>query len=304
MFRFLASLMMLVPNATIKTLMGFLQEPQSTRPYLARLNADSAIRVYFEMEFFANKLDQTRGQIRDRLWGVISNQTLERIFSHERNKLDLFTEMNRGSLILINTAKDLSQTRRLRDIGRFFIALICQAAQERSSIPKEKRMPTFVYIDEAHDYFDEKMESMFNEVRKYAVGLCIAHQNLGQFKESLLETVAASTSIKLVGGLSAKDAEFFAKNMECKPELLRSMKKYNSRSEFACFVRNFTPHPIPLTVPFGTMEKEPALSAGALNAILAQNRSRYCGTLPIHTETKPLPKGTNGHQDLEKLKPL
>jgi hypothetical protein len=159
--------------------MGFLQEPERTRPYLSRLKEDSAVRIWFETEFFAKKFDETRGQIRDRLWAVIANQTLERMFSNERNKLDLFTTMNRGSLILINTAKDLLKQEGCEILGRFFIALICQAAQERASIPEDKRMPTFVYIDEAHDYFDQNMKSMFNEVRKYAVGLCIAHQNLG-----------------------------------------------------------------------------------------------------------------------------
>jgi hypothetical protein len=188
-FRFLASLMMLVPNATIKTFMGFLQKPQRTRPYLSRLREDSAARVFLETEFFAKKSDQTKAQILDRLWGVIANPTLDRMFSNERNKLDLFTAMNRGSLILINTAKDLLKQEGCEILGRFFIALICQAAQERAGISEEKRMPTLVYIDEAHDYFDANMESMFNEVRKYAVGLCIAHQNLGQFKQELLSTV-------------------------------------------------------------------------------------------------------------------
>jgi hypothetical protein len=308
MFRFLASLMMLVPNATIKTLMGFLQEPESTRPYLARLHADSAVRVYFETEFFANKLDQTRGQIRDRLWGVIATPTLDRMFSNERNKIDLFTAMNRGSLILINTAKDLLKQEGCEILGRFFIALICQAAQERASIAEDKRMPTFVYIDEAHDYFDQNMERMFNEVRKYAVGLCIAHQNLGQFKQELLSTVNSSTSIKLVGGLSAKDAAFFADNMKCTPELLLSMRKYDNRSEFACYVRNLTKRPIPLTVPFGTMEKEPTLSTSALEAIKAQSRARYCGSIAESSETdspkQEMNERTNGHRGLGKPEPL
>ena len=304
MFRFLASLMMLVPNATIKTLMDFLKEPGLTRPYLARLNENSAVRVFFEKEFFAKRFDQTRDQILDRLWGVIANQTLERMFSNERNKLDLFSAMNRGSLILINTAKDLLKQEGCEILGRFFIALICHAAQERASIPEGRRTPTLVYIDEAHDYFDEKMEKLFNEVRKYKVGLCIAHQNLGQFEHELLDTVAASAAIKLVGGLSASDASFFARNMGCDSDLLLSMKKYDTYSEFACYVRNFTPSPVPLTVPFGVMEKEPTLSASALEAILAQNRARYCATLTKHTETEPLPKGANGHQGLDRLEPL
>jgi hypothetical protein len=161
-------------------------------------------------------------------------------------------------------------------------------------------MPTFVYIDEAHDYFDESMESMFNEARKHAVALCIAHQNLDQFKAKLLATVTASTSIKLVGGLSAKDAAFFSENMRSKPDSLLSMRKYDNRSEFACFVRNLTPRPIPLTVPFGAMEKEPTLTASAREAIIAQNRARYCASIANRSVTDPLPKGTNRHRGLEK----
>jgi Type IV secretion-system coupling protein DNA-binding domain len=299
-FRYVATLMLLVPNATIKTLMDFLQEPERTRPYLSGLNEDSALRRFFETQFFSKSFDDTRQRILTRLWGVVANQTLERMFSNERNKLDLFTAMNRGSLILINTAKDLLKQEGCEILGRFFIALICQAAQERASIPENKRMPTFVYIDEAHDYFDENMEKLFNEVRKYAVGLCIAHQNLDQFEQTLLSTVTASTSIKLVGGLSAKDAAFLSRNMRSEPEMLLNMRKYDNRSEFACYVRNLTPHPIPLTVPFGTMEKEPTLRASALESIKAQNRARYCASLAEHTETKPLPKGTNGHEGLGK----
>ena len=307
-FQFLASLMMLVPNATIKTFMGFLQEPQRTRPYLSRLREDSAARVFLETEFFAKKSDRTRAQILDRLWGVIAIPTLERMFSNERNKLDMFTAMNRGSLILINTAKDLLKQEGCEILGRFFIALICQAAQERAGISEDKRMPTLVYIDEAHDYFDQNMKSMFNEVRKYAVGLCIAHQNLGQFEEKLLSTVNSSTSIKVVGGLSAKDAAFFADNMECRPELLLGMRKYDNRSEFACYVRNLTKRPLPLTVPFGTMEKEPTLSASALEAIKAQSRARYCGSIADSSGTdspkQKMNEQTNGHGGLEKPEPL
>jgi hypothetical protein len=301
-FRFLASLMMLVPNATIKTFMGFLQEPERTRPYLNRLREGSAVRVFLETEFFANKFAQTRDQILDRLWAVIGNQTLERMFSNEHNKLDLFAAMNRGSLILINTAKDLLKQEGCEILGRFFIALICQAAQERASIADEDRMPTFVYIDEAHDYFDANMENMFNEVRKYAVGLCIAHQNLDQFKQELRSTVTSSTAIKLVGGLSAKDAGFFADNMECRQELLLSMRKYENRSEFACYVRNLTKRPLPLTVPFGAMEKEPTLSASALEAIKAQSRARYCTS--TDSPKLEMTDRTNGDHGLGKPQPL
>jgi hypothetical protein len=110
------------------------------------------------------------------------------------------------------------------------------------------------YIDEAQDYFDESVAELFNQARKYKVGLIVAHQNLSQFERELLASVMASTAIKLVGGMSARDATAFAKEMRCEEEFLQSMRKLAKHTEFACFVRNITPSPLRLTVPFGTME--------------------------------------------------
>jgi ABC transporter substrate binding protein len=230
-----------------------MQEPESTRPYLDNLTDDAMTRRFFDTQFFSKSFSDTRQQILTRLWGVLSNRVLERMFANKRNKLNLFTAMNRGSLILINTAKDLLKQEGTEILGRFFIALLCQAAQERASIPEDKRMPTFVYIDEAHDYFDESMENLLNQARKYKVGLVLAHQNLDQFETTLRSTVMASTSIKMVGGLSARDASSFSRDMRCEPEFLLSMRKYNTHSDFACFVRNLTERPIPLSVPLGAM---------------------------------------------------
>ena len=197
-FRYLARLMMTVPGATIRTLMGFMEDPESTRPYLSRLDPTS--QHFFQTQFFSKAFDNTRQQILTRLWGVLSNTVLERMFAHEKNRLDLFEAMNRGGLILINTAKDLLKQDGCEILGRFFIALISQAAQERAAIPEDLRRSTFVYIDEAQDYFDESIQSLFNQARKYKVGLIIAHQNLDQFDQKLRAAVLSSTSIKLVGG--------------------------------------------------------------------------------------------------------
>jgi hypothetical protein len=148
---------------------------------------------------------------------------------------------------------------------RSFIALICQAAQERAAIPEDRRTPTFVYIDEASDYFDESMEALFNQLRKYLISITIAHQNLDQFEQKLRATVMSSTSIKMVGGLSARDASAFAKEMRCEPEFFEGIRKHEQYTEFACMVRNHTPRPIRISIPFGQMEGQPRSSARARN---------------------------------------
>ena len=285
-FRYLARLLMSVPNATIHTLIDFIQEPEKVMPYLSELDAIS--RRFFETQFFSKAFDDTRQQIATRLWGVLSNRTLERMFSHPENKIDLFTAMNNGNLILINTAKDLLKQEGTEIFGRFFLALITQATQERASIPEEKRMSTFVYIDEAQDYFDESIENLLNQGRKYKVGLIIAHQNLSQFDTKLRATVMSSTSIKMAGGLSAQDAKALSTEMHTTPEELLSVTKTDTNTRFMCYVKNQTPQAFPLTIGFGTLEGRTKSEDGAVVAIREKNRALYCGSLVQEDERRPI----------------
>lgn len=275
-FRYLARLLMVVPGATIHTLREFMEEPEATRPYLARLDPTS--RHFFESQFFSKAFDDTRRQILTRLWGVLSNSVLARMFENERNRLDLFEAMNRGSLILINTAKDLLKQEGCEILGRFFVAMIAHATQERAAISKDRRRAAFVYVDEAQDYFDESVEQLLNQARKYKVGLVLAHQNLGQLEPRLQAAVMASTAIKLAGGLSAKDAAALGREMRCDPEYLQDMRKRHDYTEFACFIRSVTLQPVRLTVPFGQMEARLGMGVGEYEDLLERNRRRYCAT--------------------------
>jgi hypothetical protein len=285
-FRFLARLMMTIPGATIHTLMDLVENPEATRPHFSKL--DPVSKRFFDTQFFSKSFDATRQQILTRLWGVLSNSVLERMFGNEHNKLDLYEAMNKGNIILINTAKDLLKQEGCEILGRFFIALIAQAAQERATISEDRRRSTFVYIDEAHDYFDYSLENLLNTARKYRVGLVLSHQNLGQFETSLRATVMASTAIKMVGGLSAKDAEVISKDMRCEPEYLLSMRKGADYSQFACYVKNHTERPLPLTVPLGEMERRPRMNDDEYLRLIEANRAGFsAGTRGLEMKSEP-----------------
>jgi hypothetical protein len=276
-FGYLARLLLVVPDATIDTLLDFLQEPETVRPYVGKLT-HPITRRFFQTQFFNKSFDDTRQQILYRIFDVLQTTTLANMFRNKRNKLNIFDAMNRGSLILIHTAKDLLKQEGCEILGRFFMALITQAAQERAAMPKGERTPTFVYIDEAHDYFDENMETLLEQARKFQVGLILAHQHLAQFERKLQSTVMTNTAIKLVGGLSEADARALAGNMRCTPEFLLGMKKHEAAriTQFACWVRNTTPSAIRLNVPLGMMEAQPKIDPRVLAALFRRNRELYC----------------------------
>lgn len=270
-FRYVTRLMLHIPNATIHTLRE-LMEPGSEvtfAEHIAKLSGTP--RHFFETEFSGREFEQTKKQVLRRLWGVLENQTFERMFSHPRSKLDLFGEMNAGKVILINTAKDLLKESGTEIFGRFFIALIAQAAQERATLHKSQRMPTMVYIDEAADYFDRNIGIILSQARKYGVGMVLAHQYLGQLSAGLQEAFAANTSIKFAGGVSAKDARFMASSLYCDPSLIEAQPK----GSYASYIKGTTKKAVPLEFPFGVMEDMPQMNQQERIILQEQMREHY-----------------------------
>jgi len=163
------------------------------------------------------------------------------------------------------------------------IALLSQAIQERAAIPISKKLPTFVYIDEARDYFDENIDILINTVRKFNVGIILATQNLKQLKKyGLLETVLSSTSIKYAGGVSKEDARDLAGDMRCSADSIMELGKTDRQSHFAFYDKNDKlcgkpgAPPTAYQVIFGMMEKEPRMTARERARLIADNRARYC----------------------------
>src|SRR5258708_1195761 len=272
-FKYLAKLLIEIPDATIHTLRELMEDGERFRPYMEKLTGTT--RGFYATRFFDRQFAETKKQILARLWGVLANTSLERMFSHSRNKVDIFQLLNEGKIILINTAKDLLGQEGSAIFGRFFIALIAQAAVQRAALAPHERHPSFVYIDEAQDYFDENISHLLNQARKYRVGLIFAHQNLDQLGAGLRSSVLASTSIKFAGGVSAKDAGVLDSELRCTAEFLMSHRKERAHTEFACHVRNYTERALSIRVPLGYVESLPTMNASEFDVLLEENRALY-----------------------------
>lgn len=292
-FKYLARLMFKVPDATIHTLLDVMENGEAFQPYIDQLDGTS--QRFFRTQFFNKSFDDTKEQIARRLWGILSNGAMERMFNNKRNKVDIFDAINRGSVILVNTAKDLLQADGSAIMGRFFLALLVQAAVQRQTMHERDRLDTFAYIDEIQDYIagDNKVEELLNQARKYRVSLLGAHQNLGQLSLEQQATFASSTSIKFLGGVSAKDARALASDMRCSDDFLLSMKKEDRRTNFACFVKNVTPKAIKVSVPFGQMEQMERTTAEGREVLINMNRKAYCA-MPDDREVSHKPQNPSG----------
>lgn len=286
-FRYLARLMLAIPGATIHTLMELMEDGQRFKPQMAAL--EGSARHFFEKEFFHPSFAATKKQILRRLWGVLSTPTFERMFAQPENKLDLFTALNEGKIILVNTAKDLLKTEGSQLFGRFFVSMLSQAALERSTVPESRRTPTYVYVDEAQEYFDDTIEMILSQARKYRVGITLAHQTLDQLSPRLRAAFLSNTSLKCAGGVSARDARALSSELHTTPEFIESMRRRGGRTEFAVWLKHHTPCALRLSVPLGFLERRPTLTEEEYDDLLEMNRARYCGAIVETLEVQPPP---------------
>lgn len=287
-FRYVTRLMFYIPNATIHTLRD-LMEAGGAQKYQIHINKlDGTARRFFETEFDSKEFTATKQQVLRRLYGVLENQTFERMFAHPHSKFDMFTELNAGKLILINTAKSLLKEQGTEVFGRFFLALIAQAAQERATLPDFDRLPCLVYVDEAQEYFDENIGIILSQARKYRVGMVLAHQYLGQLGSSLEAALEANTSIKLAGGVSARDARALSGQMGADTEMIARQPK----GSFATYIRGLTERAVPMSFPFFVLEKLPRATSEQQDAIRAYSRTHYAEPLQHMAENT----GSSDHQ--------
>jgi len=276
LFRYIARLMLAIPNATLEILRDVIENGEDYQPVIDTL--DFTAQEFFRTQFFSKEYDDTKAQLARRLWGVISNTALANMFNSPVNKINLFEELQRGVVVLIDTSKDFLQTDNSQIFGRFWIAMLAQAALRRSALYPRERVDTHVYIDEAHEYCadDPKIEEILNQARKYRIGITLAHQNRAQLSQSVRATVASSTSIKMVGGVSAEDASKVASDLRTDAETVMAAKKHSGGAEFVTFVRNHTDAALTLNVGFGTLERMDEMDYSEQEELRGRVRDRYC----------------------------
>lgn len=270
-FRFLMRLLLEIPNATLATFRELL-EPNGLGKYRTYVqHLDGTARIFFETEFDSPQFTDTKTQVLRRLWGVLENRSFERLLSHPKNKLDLFDELGKGRVILINTASELLKKTGSEVFGRFFLAVLAQAAEERAILLREKRLPTIVYVDECADLVDHNVAQILERMRKFNIGMVLAHQYIGQLTPKLFDSFSANTTTKFVGGVSDKDARAMAHMMRCQPEFIDAQPK----GSFAAYIRNVTPRAISLMIRFGLMEALPRMTEREFAAVQDDMRARY-----------------------------
>jgi hypothetical protein len=241
-----------IPNATIHTMIEILGPNglDDYSQYIPKLSKTA--QTFFYQAYDTRQYNNTKAEISRRLFGLLQNEALEEILSATKSKIDIHREMNeeKGKVILIDTAEGFLKGD-AKFFGSLFLSMISTAIQEREDISNPQR--TYIYIDEAWQYFSDTFITILRLARKMNVGIIIAHQDFGGVPDDLTSVIMSNTSTKITGGISDKDARAMASNMQTSSDFIKSQNPYH----FAMYIKGFTQSAISLRFENEYMENLP-----------------------------------------------
>jgi hypothetical protein len=184
------------PNPTLSTFRDIVEN--GIRGYQGYFdNLEPHYRRFFATQFDTKTYTDTRNQLIWRLDYLMTNQLMREMFSAPKTKLDIGKEMDAGKVIIINNSKALLDEDGAEFFGRFFIALILAAAQQRAGRNASEKKPVFCYVDECHNVIkrDEKISTILDECRSQKIALILAHQRTEQItSKNVLSALANCAS--------------------------------------------------------------------------------------------------------------
>lgn len=169
----------------------------------------------FWLREFENYPDRLRAEaiapLQNKVGAFLSNPILRRALCEPEREFSPRRVMDEGRVLVVRLDKGRMGAETASLLGALLVSQLSVAAMSRADRPESERRPFFLYLDEFHSFSTPALAEMLSELRKYRVGLVLAHQYLEQLEETVRGAILGNVGTNVVFRIGATDAEDFAK---------------------------------------------------------------------------------------------
>lgn len=151
--------------------------------------------------------------LQNKIGALLTDKRLRAILTAKKSSFDLREIMDEGGVLLINLAKGRMGEGPSSLLGSLLVSHLALAGLARADQPEDERRPFFIYLDEFHTFSTTMLATMLSELRKYKVGMVLAHQYLSQLEPEIRDAVLGNVGTLICFRVGAKDAGFLAREM-------------------------------------------------------------------------------------------
>ena len=187
-------------NSTLRDLQRFMNDELNQDLVEEGLKSPNpAHRDFFKYAFYSKTYTPTKQSIFTKIQSLLNSKIFHNLVIG-KSTIDLEKLINERKIIIFNLSKGKLGTDTSEAFGRLIIALLNSIASKRADLPENKRIKTFLFIDEFQNYISKSIETTLTENRKYKLFMILSQQLLGQGMNTQMKNVILSnTFVKFIG---------------------------------------------------------------------------------------------------------
>jgi len=199
---------------------ALLEHDGSSLPDILRLFRDKAFRQAItlrlrnpvvrqfwrgEFEKYPPRLQaEAVAPVQNKLGALLADPRLYRLLVEPPVDLHFRRIMDKGQVLLVNLSRGVVGEESANVLGSLLVSTIGLAAFTRADTAE--RRPFFLYVDEFQNFTTLSIANMLSELRKFGLGLTLAHQFLGQLQPEVRQAVFGNAGTMLSFRVAPEDA--------------------------------------------------------------------------------------------------
>lgn len=199
------------PKATIADIVEILLNKDFRTEALKHVKSES-VKKFWKREFKEyHKYDLL--PVLNKIGGMLVHPVIKRVLIDNPDEVSLRKAMDEKKIVLVNLSKGHVGADVSHILGALFITSIASASFSRVDTEEDKRIPFIVYVDEFHNFTTLSLIGMFSELRKFKVGMTMAHQYMAQLDPDIKSAVLGNVGTIISFRIGTEDATVMAKEM-------------------------------------------------------------------------------------------
>lgn len=194
-------------GGTLWDLRRFLLDPKFREKFLATVQ-DRDIQYFWRKGFAHLGGNKSIGPVLTRLEMFLAPKPIRYMVSQPVNRLDFADILDSGKILLARLSHGAIGRENAYLLGSLFVAKLQQTVMARQEQEEAARRDFWLYCDEFHNFITPSMAEILTDVRKYRLGLVLAHQYLRQLERDsdVASAVLSSPYTRVVFRVGDDDA--------------------------------------------------------------------------------------------------
>ena len=197
-----------MPKTDVRDIMRLFVEKPFQQEVIAHIS-DPQVRQFWTQEYpsmsYKSAVDGV-APIDNKLGAFLAHPVIRKMMCEPKEPLRFRKIMDEGGILIVNLAKGWLGSDMANVMGGLIVSSIMNAAFSRHGTPENERRPFMLYIDEFHSFTTIAFASMLSEVRKYGLGITLAHQHIVQTDKAVFESVMGNVGSMMAFRVGALDA--------------------------------------------------------------------------------------------------